>query len=101
MEIKTKDEFQSLISNDYVLVDFYASWCGPCKMMAPILENVSSSRNEIKIAKIDVDQFHDLAQQYGVMSIPTLILFKKGQVVDQKVGFVAEVMLTEWINSNK
>lgn len=101
MEIKNENEFQDVIQSEYALVDFFATWCGPCKMMAPVLENVASSREKIKIAKVDVDKFEDLARQYGVMSIPTLVLFKNGQVVSQKVGFVAEPLLTEWINENR
>ena len=101
MEIKNESEFQTIIQNDYVLIDFFATWCGPCKMLSPILENVASTRDNIKIAKVDVDKFTDLARKYGVMSIPTLILFKNGQVVDTKVGFVAEPLLNESINNNR
>lgn len=98
MEIKTEQEFNEKINGDYVLVDFFATWCGPCKMLGPILENVS--RN-IEVVKVDVDKFENLARNYSVMSIPTLILFKKGQIVDKKIGFIPEVMLNEWIDNNK
>lgn len=101
MEIKNKEEFQNIINSDYALVDFFATWCGPCKMLSPIIENISSSRDNIKVAKVDVDKHEDLARSYGVMSIPTLILFKNGQVIATKVGFVAEPLLNEWINSNR
>ncbi len=98
MEIKTEQEFNEKINGDYVLVDFFATWCGPCKMLGPILENVSKN---IEVLKVDVDKFENLARNYSVMSIPTLILFKKGQIVDKKIGFIPEVMLNEWINNNK
>lgn len=98
MEIKTEQEFNEKINGDYVLVDFFATWCGPCKMLGPILENVSKN---IEILKVDVDKFENLARNYSVMSIPTLILFKKGQIVDKKIGFIPEVMLNEWIDNNK
>lgn len=98
MEIKTEQEFNEKINGDYVLVDFFATWCGPCKMLGPILENVSKN---IDVLKVDVDKFENLARNYSVMSIPTLILFKKGQIVDKKIGFIPEVMLNEWINNNK
>ena len=98
MEIKTEQEFNEKINGDYVLVDFFATWCGPCKMLGPILENVSKN---IEVLKVDVDKFENLARNYSVMSIPTLILFKKGQIVDKKIGFILEVMLNEWINNNK
>lgn len=98
MEIKTEQEFNEKINGDYVLVDFFATWCGPCKMLGPILENVSKN---IDVLKVDVDKFENLARNYSVMSIPTLILFKKGQIVDKKIGFIPEVMLNEWINNNR
>lgn len=98
MKIKTEQEFNEKINGDYVLVDFFATWCGPCKMLGPILENVSKN---IEVLKVDVDKFENLARNYSVMSIPTLILFKKGQIVDKKIGFIPEVMLNEWINNNK
>lgn len=98
MEIKTEQEFNEKINGDYVLVDFFATWCGPCKMLGPILENISKN---IEVLKVDVDKFENLARNYSVMSIPTLILFKKGQIVDKKIGFIPEVMLNEWINNNK
>jgi len=98
MEIKTIDEFNEFINNDCVIVDFYATWCGPCKMQAPVLEELANSRSEVKIAKVDVDKLQSLAQQYAVMSIPTLLLFKNGKLVDKKIGFTALPLLTEWIN---
>lgn len=98
MEIKTEQEFNEKINGDYVLVDFFATWCGPCKMLGSILENVSKN---IEVLKVDVDKFENLARNYSVMSIPTLILFKKGQIVDKKIGFIPEVMLNEWIDNNK
>ena len=101
MEIKNKEEFQNIINSDYALVDFFATWCGPCKMLSPLIENIANSRDNIKVAKVDVDKHEDLAKTYGVMSIPTLILFKNGKVVATKVGFVPEPLLSEWINSNR
>ena len=101
MEIKNESNFNEIINSEYALIDFYATWCGPCKMLAPILENINESRDNIKIAKVDVDKYENLARKYGVMSIPTLILFKNGQIVDKKIGFVAEKLLTDWINENR
>lgn len=101
MEIKDKNEFQNIINSDYALVDFFATWCGPCKMLSPLIENIANSRDNIKVAKVDVDKHEDLAKTYGVMSIPTLILFKNGKVVATKVGFVPEPLLSEWINNNR
>ena len=97
--IHTKEsDFKDLIKDGYVLVDFYADWCGPCKMLGPVLENL---KDEIKIVKVNVDECEDLAREYGVMSIPSIFLIKDGQILDSKLGFIPEPVLKEWINSNK
>ena len=101
MVLISENEFNEFVNSDYALVDFYATWCGPCKMMGPVLDELSSSRSEVKIAKVDVDKLQPLAQKYGVMSIPTLLLFKNGNLVDKKIGFTPMPELTEWINENK
>ena len=85
----TKDTFENevLKSDIPVLVDFWADWCVPCKMVAPILEEISEDyQGKLKVGKFNVDQGADVAAQYNVVSIPTLLLFKNGEVVDQKVG---------------
>ena len=97
----TDDNFSNLVSKDVVLVDFYANWCGPCKMLSPILESLASNRDGVKIVKVDVDKCESLARSYGIMSIPTLILFKDGKQIDSKMGFVPEFELANWIQSVK
>ena len=94
-----KDNFDSLVSDGVVVVDFFADWCGPCKMLGPVLEELSNSRGEVKVVKINVDEEEDLARRFGVMSIPTLYLFKDGKQVDNRVGFMPLPELEEWINS--
>ncbi len=94
-----KEEFLKLISDDLVLVDFYATWCGPCKMMSPIIDSLVNER-AFKVVKIDVDKNMEIAQEYSVMSIPTLILFKNGKLIDKKNGFMTKELLLEWINKN-
>lgn len=84
---KNNFEEEVLSSSQPVLADFWASWCGPCRMLSPIVDEVAEEKiGSVKVVKINVDEEPELAQQYGVMSIPTLILFKNGQVTNTSVG---------------
>ena len=84
----TKENFQSEVANSEktVLLDFWASWCGPCKMIAPAIEEVAVERPDIKVGKINIDEEPQLAREFGIMSIPTLVVVKDGEVVSQSVG---------------
>ncbi len=90
MSVKVLDEmnFDSEIieSDKTCLVDFYATWCGPCKMMAPVVDEIAAENPDIKVAKIDVDEADEIAARYGIMSIPTLMVFKNGEAVNTLVG---------------
>nr|WP_328286484.1 thioredoxin [Ureibacillus manganicus] len=98
----TDQNFNEEIANGVVLVDFWATWCGPCKMIAPVLEEIDAEiGDQVKIAKLDVDNNQATAAEYQVMSIPTLLLFKDGQQVAKTVGFQPKEALIEFINSNK
>lgn len=96
-ELETEN-FNEEIKDKLVLVDFYAVWCGPCKMMHPILEQVKDIYPDLKIIKVNVDEHEDLTRQYGVMSIPTLILFKDSSVVEKNVGFMPLENIKLWID---
>ena len=85
--LEHENDFNSIINEDLVLVDFYADWCGPCKMMAPVIEELAEELQEkAKVGKINVDESTDIATQYDVMSIPTIIIFKNGKEVKRFIG---------------
>ncbi len=88
----TDEEFEAMVlkSDKPVLVDFYAEWCGPCKMAAPILDELSGEQNDVTIVKMNVDENQTTPSKYGVMSIPTVVMFKDGQEVDRQVGFAGK-----------
>lgn len=91
-----QEQFNEYMTHDLVLVDFFATWCGPCKMLAPVLEKVQAQlEGKIEIVKVDVDENMALAQQFGVMSVPTMILFKKGQQVAATSGYQPEGALIQ------
>ncbi|MDF2909585.1 thioredoxin [Sporolactobacillus laevolacticus] len=93
--------FADETSKGLVLADFWATWCGPCKMMAPVLDEVDSElADNLKIVKLDVDENQATASKYGVMSIPTMFLFKDGEVVDKVVGFQPKEALAERIKQH-
>ena len=93
--------FQADVLNakEPVVVDFWAEWCGPCKMIGPSLEEIAKELgSKVKIAKLNIDENPELAAQFGVRSIPTLMIFKGGEVADMKVGALPKTALSHWIN---
>ena len=97
----TDQNFSQEISEGLVLVDFWATWCGPCKMIAPVLEELDAEMSDkVKIVKVDVDENQETAGKYGIMSIPTLLLMKDGETVDKVVGFRPKDALAELVNQH-
>ena len=99
IEIK-KNEFRSEIEDGIVLVDFYAQWCGPCRMISPVLEQLHEEYDgKVKFVKVDIDVNPETAKEYGVMSIPNLLIFKDGELADRLLGFKPKQTLQQWINN--
>ncbi len=98
-EILGNEEFAlSLLNNKIVLVDFYATWCGPCKMQSPILHEFKEEvGDKVEIIKVDVDQNPEIAKDFGILSIPTLLLIKEGEVVEKSVGLSTKAQLSEML----
>ena len=94
--LQSSNEFEKEIQGEVVLVDFYATWCGPCQMLAPVLEELDKE-GKVKIVKIDVDSIPELARQFRVMSIPTVMLFKNGQFVKKQLGYMPLEALKEFV----
>lgn len=90
-------EQEVLKSDKKVLVDFYANWCGPCKMLSPIIDEVAEEVNDIKICKIDIDTARDIAIKYDIMSIPTLLVFENGNVINSALGLISKQKILDLI----
>ena len=100
--IATNTSFDSLLEDQkLVIVDFWATWCGPCRMLSPLLDEIEEEMSDkITVVKVNVDDADEIAMRYRIMSIPTLLFFKNGQVVDKTVGAMPKSTLVEKINAN-
>ena len=95
------DEFKTVINEGNVVVDFFATWCGPCKMLSPVMDEISNELSDINFYKVDVDKNEDIAREYGIMSIPTIIIFENGKVVNTLVGLRSKTELIDVIKGIK
>lgn len=94
----TNENFNELISSENTtLIDFYADWCGPCRMLGPVIEEIANEKKDLNVAKLNVDTLKDLANQFGVRSIPTMIVFKNGKEIKRLVGFLPKEQILERI----
>ena len=100
MELINEKNFKEKTSKGFVVVDFFANWCGPCRMLSPILEEIKDElKDKVEIYKVNVDDEENLARQFGVMSIPCLFFFKNGEMVEKQVGLVGKDILVSKIES--
>ena len=100
MLINLKEEnYEELVKEGLVVVDFYATWCGPCKMIGPVLEELSQEL-EIKVVKVDVDEHLEIAKNFAIMSVPTILIYKNNEIVDKLIGFMPKDELKEKIMKN-
>lgn len=98
LEVTSKNFEQEVLKSEKpVLIDFYATWCGPCKMLSPIVEEVAAENEDIKVVKIDIDKEQNIAVQYEIMSIPTLVVIKDGQEVNRSVGVIGKSDILELV----
>lgn len=96
--LENVEEFDKLINDGKVLVDFYATWCGPCQMLGPVLEDIANTRGSVPIVKVDIDKFGDIARKYGIMSVPTLMIFENGKNTKSEVGYMDKEKIEEFVS---
>ena len=87
-QMLNNDNFNSSVETGVCVVDFFATWCGPCKMLAPVFEELSGEMDNVNFFKVDVDQALDIARKYAITTVPTMMIFKDGEVVDKMIGFL-------------
>lgn len=99
MEIITSEQFEEKVlkNKKFVIVDFFANWCGPCKMLMPVLEEIDQEFDQVDIVKVNIDQDEELAKKFGVLSIPTLIFFSNGEELEKTIGYRQKSQIEEII----
>ncbi|ETI94598.1 MAG: Thioredoxin [Intestinibacter bartlettii DORA_8_9] len=99
-KIINSQEFDNTIESGVVVVDFFATWCGPCKMLAPVIDELSGELENVNFVKVDIDQSMDLAQKFKIVSVPTLKVFKNGEEVDTLMGFMPKEVLKSKVEAH-
>ena len=95
--LENVSDFENLIKEGDVLVDFFATWCGPCKMLSPVLEEIAEKFPRIKVVKVDIDRFDDLTRAHGIMSVPTIEVYRNGTLVRKEVGYHNLDEIVSWL----
>ena len=95
--INDQNKFDEFIKEGTVLVDFFATWCGPCKMLSPVIEQVEREQPDLKVVKVDVDEAPMIAAKYGIQAIPTLFLLKDSKIVDKRMGYINKNQLESFV----
>lgn len=101
MKVINESEFVNEVKDGLVLVDFYAEWCGPCKMLSPVLEQINKENKDVKVVKVNIDDSRRIASYYQIQSIPTLVLLKNGEFVRRMIGFNPKKKIEEFIEKGK
>ncbi|MCI6767713.1 thioredoxin [Porcincola intestinalis] len=101
VKVINSEDFANAVKDGVSVVDFNATWCGPCKMLGPVLEKLSDEITDVKFYAMDVDENPDIAEKFGIMSIPYVAVFRDGVKVDQNVGFIPEASMRSFIEKNK
>ena len=96
--INDEAEFNEFIKEGLVLIDFFATWCGPCKMLSPVIEQLANANPDLKVVKVDVDEAPMIASKYGIQAIPTLFLLKDGEIANKAMGYMNKNQLENFIN---
>lgn len=95
----TKDNFEEISASQLpVVIDFWAEWCGPCRMMSPVIDEVAETLSDVKVCKVNVDEASDLASMFGIESIPTLVVIKNGQTVNKSIGLISKEQVLQLLN---
>ena len=101
MKVINESEFVNEVKKGLVLVDFYAEWCGPCKMLSPVLEQINKENKDVKVVKVNIDDSRRIASYYQIQSIPTLVLLKDGEFIRRMIGFNPKKKIEEFIEKEK